>query len=251
MATRHSIFDEDVRIDPQDARIGVISGALSVPERAWSMVLFAQGSGSFECAYARKLADALQDLGLATLLVDLYSSAEMQATEFSSKDRVDIGLMTDRLNVATDWVEEKFADQHFQLGYVGAGAGAAAVLKAAAERSDIAAVVSCDGLPILAGKALADVTAATLLIVGERDQAVIEWNTAAYERLASAYRRELTLIPNAGHPLERDQALQEASTLVKQWFVRYLGAASLNRTHRTPFVWGIGHTAGVDHPVIP
>jgi hypothetical protein len=96
------------------------------------------------------------------LLVDLYSCAEEHASAFSSKHRIDIGLMTDRLNIATDWVQEHFAGKNFQLGFVGSGAGAAAVLTAAAERDDIEAVISCDGLPALAGKALADVTGGSL-----------------------------------------------------------------------------------------
>jgi dienelactone hydrolase len=178
------------------------------------------------------LAEGLHDLGLATLLVDVYSSAEERESEFSSKHRIDIDLMTERLHVATDWIEQSFAEQHFKIGYAGAGAGAAAVLKAAAERPDIAAVVSCDGLPILAGKALPNVSAATLLIVGERDRSVIEWNTAAYERLSAAYRREMAIIPGAMHPLEGHDAVQEASALVSQWFLRYLGAATVHREPR-------------------
>jgi dienelactone hydrolase len=238
MSTFHSVFDEPVHIDPFDPRIGVISGILSVPELAWGAVLFAQGGGSScECDYANTLAEALQDLGLATLLVDLYSSAEENASEFSSKHRVDIGLMTDRLNVATDWIQQHFEEQAFKIGYVGAGAGAAAVLKAAAERPEVAAVVSCDGLPILAGKDLANVTAATLLIVGERDRAVIEWNVAAYERLSAAYRRELAIVAGASHPIEGQSAIQEASQQVAQWFMRYLGAATVHRTPRAKVKW--------------
>jgi dienelactone hydrolase len=216
----------------------VLSGTLTVPELAWGAVLFAQGGGSScECAYAQTLADGLHSLGLATFLVDLYSSVEERAAERTSKDRVDIGLMTDRLNVATDWMEENFADRHFEYGFVGAGAGAAAVLKAAAERSDIAAVVSCDGLPILAGKALTEISAAVLLIVGECDQAVVEWNFAAYERLTRAYRRELVLIPDAGYPLEADDAVQEASVHLTRWMMRYLGAATVHRSPPASAGW--------------
>jgi putative phosphoribosyl transferase len=200
--------------------------------------LFAQGGGSScECAYAHTLAEGLHELGLATFLVDLYSSTEERAAHPTSRDRVDIGLMTDRLHAATDWVEENFADRHFEYGFVGAGAGAAAVLKAAAERSDIAAVVSCDGLPILAGKALTDISAAVLMIVGECDQAVVEWNYAAYERLTRAYRRELVLVPDAGYPLEGDEAVQEASAHLTRWMMRYLGAATVHRAPRASAGW--------------
>jgi dienelactone hydrolase len=229
MKTLHTVFDESVRIDAFDPRVGVLTGTLSIPERAWSAVVFAQGGGSScECPYAHILAASLQDVGLATLLVDLYSSAEERASVLTSKHRVDTGLMSDRLRVATDWVNETFAENDFKIGYLGAGAGAAAVLMAAAERTDIVAAVSCDGLPALAGKALSDVTAATLLIVGEHDRALIEWNNAAFDRLAHAYRRELSIVPNASHPLSGNDAVQEARRLVSRWFVRYLGAAKVN-----------------------
>jgi dienelactone hydrolase len=187
------------------------------------------------------LSEALLDLGLATLLVDLYSPVEERAAEFTSKHRVDIGLMTDRLHVATDWIEHKFADEHFKIGYVGGGAGAAAVMKAAAERPNITAAVSCDGLAMVAGQALADVTAASLLIVGERDQAVREWNVAAFERLTAAYRRELAVIPNAKHPLEGRDAIEQASKLIAQWFMRYLGAAKIHSVPLMPATWSATH----------
>jgi dienelactone hydrolase len=233
MKSFHSIFDEHVQIDSGDPRIGVLNGTLSIPERAWSAVVFAQGGGgSCECPYADVLATALQDVGLATLLVDLYSSAEERAAERTSKHRVDIGLMTDRLRLATDWLNVAFAENDFRIGYLGAGAGAAAVLKAAAEQANVVAAVSCDGLPALAGRALTEVTAATLLIVGERERAVIDWNVAAFDRLSRAFRRELAIVPNASHPLSGDEAVNEAKRLVSQWFVRYLGAAKLQNPNQ-------------------
>jgi dienelactone hydrolase len=235
VTTYHSVFDQDVRIDSHDPRLGVLRGTLSVPERTWGAVLFAQGGGSScECPYAHTIAESLLELGLATLTIDLYSTAEESAAEFNSRHRVDIELMTDRLCVATDWMNVAFSKCDFRFGYVGAGAGAAAVLKAASQRADVFAAVSCDGLPALAGKALTSVTAATLLIVGERDQAVTEWNRAAFERLIKAYHRELTIIPNAAHPLTGREAIAEASALISRWFVRYLGAATITATPRKP-----------------
>jgi hypothetical protein len=47
--------------------------------------------------------------------------------------------------------------------------------------------------------------------------------------MTSAYRRELAAIPNASHPIEGKDAIQQASTLVAQWFMRYLGAATVKR----------------------
>jgi len=217
-------MENTVRIDPMDGRIGAMSATIAMPERAWGIVVFAHGGGNkFDVPRDRRLMDSLHDLGLATMLVDLYSSAEERVAKVTSKDRVDIALMADRLYVATDWIAHHSSNQDLKIGYLGTGAGAAAALQTAAERSDIAAVVSCNGLPALAGNALCDVAAATLLIVNENDMPVIEWNIPAYERLTRAYRRELATVSDAPH---------EIAQLAGRWFLRYLGAAAAANVQR-------------------
>jgi dienelactone hydrolase len=127
---------------------------------------------------------------------------------------------------ATDWVDVNLAGDNVRTGYFGASTGAAAALKAAARRKDVAAVVSRGGRPDLAGPELARVEAATLLIVGGRDLPVIDLNRAAYEQLRSATRRELTIVPGATHLFEEPGALAEVARLAGQWFVRYLSMAA-------------------------
>ncbi len=62
---------------------------------------------------------------------------------------------------------------YLPIGYFGASTGAAAALVAAAELPDlIEAIVSRGGRPDLAGEALRQVVAPTLLIVGSRDAAI-------------------------------------------------------------------------------
>jgi putative phosphoribosyl transferase len=82
--------------------------------------------------------------------------------------------------------------------------------------------VSRGGRPDLAGAALAEVRAPTLLIVGGDDRAVLDLNRAALERLQCEKRLEI--VPRAGHLFEEAGALDMVIDLARAWFVRHLGA---------------------------
>jgi pimeloyl-ACP methyl ester carboxylesterase len=84
----------------------------------------------------------------------------------------------------------------------------------------IRAVVSRGGRPDLAWDALEQVQAPTLLIVGGRDDVVIELNQRAYERLHAD--KELVIVPGATHLFEEPGALPEVARLAAEWFCRYL-----------------------------
>jgi dienelactone hydrolase len=112
------------------------------------------------------------------------------------------GLLAARLVAATDWLAQQPETRELGQGYFGASTGAAAALIAAAERADIVrAVVSRGGRPDLAGDALARVRAPTLLIVGGKDEVVIQLNKAALQRLRTEKRLEI--VPGATHLLKR------------------------------------------------
>jgi dienelactone hydrolase len=224
MSTNSSIFEETVRID---TGTDYIYGTLSIPEGATGAVVFAHGSGSSRHSPRNRfVAESLQERGLATLLVDLLTPAEERVDSFTAQYRFDIDLLTDRLSLASDWLAHSRAGDDFRVGYFGASTGAAAALKAAAQRPEVAAVVSRGGRPDLAGDALPHVTAATLLIVGGLDRPVIDLNRAAFERLQRACRRELVVVPGATHLFEEAGALEEVAQWAGQWFVRYLGSPS-------------------------
>jgi dienelactone hydrolase len=231
MTMNSSLFEETVRID---TGTDYIYGTLSIPGNAYGAVVFAHGSGSSRHSPRNRfVAESLQQLGLATLLVDLLTPAEERVDSFTAQHRFDIDLLTERLVVASEWLGHNRAEYEFPLGYFGASTGAAAALKAAAQHPEIVAVVSRGGRPDLAGDALPHVKAATLLIVGGLDKPVIELNRAAYERLEQAYRRELVIVPGATHLFEEPGALEEVSQWAGQWFVRYLGAAASRNSHRS------------------
>ncbi|MEV0402631.1 hypothetical protein [Actinoallomurus sp. NPDC050550] len=60
--------------------------------------------------------------------------------------------MARRLGAVNDWLHRRRVVEDLPIGYLGAGAGAAAALSAATEvAGDVMAVVSTGGLPHLAG----------------------------------------------------------------------------------------------------
>src|SRR5206468_6379687 len=134
-------------------------------------VIFAHGSGSSRHSARNKLvAGALRGAGLGTLLFDLLTPAEDSVYE----TRFAIGLLTLRLEAATRWLGEEHPSIG-AFGYFGASTGAAAALAAAAAAAErLRAVVSRGGRPDLAAASLPRVRAATLLIVGGRDEHVLE-----------------------------------------------------------------------------
>lgn len=193
------------------------AGILGVPPRPRGLVLFAHGSGSSR--FSRRnafVARWLHDHGLATLLFDLLTEEEDRLYA----NRFDIELLAHRLIQATDWGERQPALRAMPLGYFGASTGAAAALKAAARRPEVHAVVSRGGRPDLAYEDLPRVRAATLLIVGGRDEVVLELNRAAYARLAAA--KALEVVPGATHLFEEPGALEAVARIATDWFVRHL-----------------------------
>src|SRR5919198_2995830 len=157
-----------------------LQGLLGIPQRVRGLVIFAHGSGSGRLSPRNNhVAAALRRAELATLLLDLLTPEE----ETNRANVFDIGLLASRLALATDWAEQNVELSRLPLGYFGASTGAGAALMAAAKDRRVAAVVSRGGRPDLAGDALERVHAPTLLIVGERDEPVIEMNREAMRAL--------------------------------------------------------------------
>lgn len=210
---------------------------LDVPRGARGLVVFAHGSGSSRLSPRnRAVAEILRAAGLATLLFDLLTREEEERDDITAELRFDIDLLAGRLLAATRWVHERV--RGLPLGYFGASTGAAAALRAAAERpAGIAALVSRGGRPDLAGEALGRVQVPTLLIVGGLDRAVIRLNEEAFRSLAC--ERQLTIIPGASHLFEEPGTLDQVARLAVDWFQRHLGALALESSTRLP---QSGHT---------
>jgi putative phosphoribosyl transferase len=186
-------------------------------------VVFAHGSGSGRHSPRnRQVAHLLNHSRLATLLLDLLTPAE-------AEDRgnvFDIELLAARLTGATRWLQAQPEARGLPVGFFGASTGAAAALWATADLGDqIRAVVSRGGRPDLAAPRLGEVRAPTLLVVGGRDQQVLELN-----RQAQAQLRCLTIlqvIAGASHLFEEPGALDRVAALAAAWFRHHLPRPSL------------------------
>ncbi|HEV2386089.1 MAG TPA: alpha/beta family hydrolase [Candidatus Acidoferrales bacterium] len=206
-----------------DAGKVMLEGTLGLPDRPAGIVIFAHGSGSSrQSPRNRYVAGVLQSQGMATLLFDLLTREEEPVDEYTRALRFDIPLLTERLVGATRWLMRHSETRGLKIGYFGASTGAAAALRAAAElQQAVATIVSRGGRPDLAGDALAAVRQPALLIVGERDEQVIEMNREALEQLSSADSK-LVIIPGATHLFEETGALEEVARLAAAWFKEHL-----------------------------
>lgn len=208
-------IDRDVRI-PLDA--AVLEGHLTVPSGAPGVAVFAHGSGSSRHSPRnRAVAHHLVDAGLGTLLFDLLTADE----EGDRRNVFDVDLLGGRLVRVTAWLRHELGDDALPVAYVGASTGAAAALWAAAEPgAGPVAVVSRGGRPDLAGDRLGTVTAPTLLIVGGRDEVVLDLNRRAADRMSAPVRLEV--VPGATHLFEEPGTLAAAADLAQDFLVMHL-----------------------------
>lgn len=213
MAVTSAPISEQIAVPPRG-----LAGILSLPVGAEGIVIFAHGSGSSRFSPRNQhVARALNGARLGTLLFDLLlpDEAEERSNVF------DIPLLASRLQDAMDWAHEDSRLADFAVGLFGASTGAAAALVAAARRpAAVSAVVSRGGRPDLAGSALVEVTAPTLLIVGGRDELVIDLNERALALLNCQKRIEI--VPRATHLFEEPGTLERVVELATAWFVRFL-----------------------------
>lgn len=196
-------------------------GDLEVPPDPAGLVVFAHGTGSSRFSPRNRLvARVLRDDGLATLLLDLLTESEEQRDLDTREFRFDVGLLADRVLSALDRMREHEAVKSLPVGLFGASTGAAAALIAAAGDESVRAVVSRGGRPDLAGDALHDVQAPTLMIVGGRDPRILEANRRASRELCAPHHIEV--IPGATHLFEEPGALERVAALASAWFGEHL-----------------------------
>jgi putative phosphoribosyl transferase len=205
-----------------------VRGSLMMPPERRGIVAFAHGSGSGRLSPRNQaVAQAMRDVGLATLLIDLLEEDEAQ----DRRKVFDIDLLADRLEAAANWLRGDPDTKDLRLGYFGASTGAGAALVAAARQpAEIGAVVSRGGRPDLARQSLIKVAAPTLLLVGGRDEEVIELNRQALTLLNCP--KEMVIIPAATHLFPEPGALEEVARLAQNWFLRFLFPGS--HAHHRP-----------------
>jgi putative phosphoribosyl transferase len=223
LTMQRQTIDQSVEIPVGEV---ILSGELKIPARSGGIVLFAHGSGSSRFSPRnQQVAETIRKSGIATLLFDLLTEGE-EAVDISTLQlRFDIGLLAKRLAGAVEWLSRVEAARGLNIGFFGSSTGGGAALVATAELGErIMAVVSRGGRPDLAGDALEQVTAPTLLIVGELDDVVIKLNQSALERLHC--EKELKIVPGATHLFEEPGTLDEVARLATEWFEWHLQGIS-------------------------
>jgi putative phosphoribosyl transferase len=213
------LIERTVSIPGRDV---LLQGTLGVPDGAVGIVLFAHGSGSSRFSRRNRfVARLLRNEKLGTLLLDLLSPEEEEIDEVTRHHRFDIQMLADRVVSAIDRIAAEPDTRALSLGLFGASTGAAAALVAAAEKPGrVTAVVSRGGRPDLAAEALARVEAPTLLIVGQRDEVVIDLNKSARDKMHAEVR--LVIVPGATHLFEEPGALERVADLAGDWFVTHV-----------------------------
>lgn len=198
-----------------------LPGTLLVPAAPVGLVIFAHGSGSSRRSPRNiSVARRLGERGCASLLFDLLTPGE--AVERANV--FDIPLLAGRMVAATNWAAGLEDLDRLPRGYFGASTGAAAALVASTQTTEpIAAVVSRGGRPDLAGAALAEVRAPTLLLVGALDALVLELNERAIHSMTC--QKWLTVIEDASHLFEEPGTLEAVAEHATDWFLAHFGDA--------------------------
>jgi putative phosphoribosyl transferase len=196
-----------------------VTATLTLPPEPVGLALIAHGHCCARLSDRNRfLSSALAVRSLATLRLDLLTPAELAG---NGRLRFDLDLLASRLVIATDRVRATPSIDRLPLAYLATGTAAAAAMLAAVCRADqVDAVVSVAGQPSLAGDALGAVRAATLLIVGGKDNQLLLRNREAVRRIAAP--ADVAVVANAGHLFEESGAIAQVAALAGRFLLHHL-----------------------------
>jgi dienelactone hydrolase len=206
----------------------VIEGDLALPTHPKGLVIFAHGSGSGRFSPRNQfIAQFLYKQGYASFLLDLYSrhDPELDPTEFNLK------VLAGRLRDVTVKLKSLPYLTKLPVGFYGSSTGAAVALVAASHlKGQIHSVVSRGGRTDLANDILYLVKAPTLLLVGENDPAILEFNRESLSLIDAP--KALKIIPGASHLFEESGALEAVALETEAWLEAHLSnSPRLSKTH--------------------
>lgn len=165
-------------------------------------------------AGTRQLSEVLHGCGFATLVFDMQLPG----------DGSDLDRLSRRIVDVLGWLREHRAGM--EVGVFGTRLVASAALQAVAQRPGIAtALVMRSASPALVSANLADVQAATLLIVGDDDAQLLQSNRAALRVLTCTKRLEV--VPGAGQSADERGVRETVAHLAGAWFKRHLTTGRL------------------------
>ncbi|HEU4830415.1 MAG TPA: hypothetical protein VFT04_14570 [Gemmatimonadales bacterium] len=199
-----------------------LEGDLFLPAHPAGLVIFAHGAGSSRhSARTRYVAEHLHGSRFATLLTDLLLPEEHAIDAQTEHLQFDVALLADRLAGVVDWAVADRRLRTLPIGCTAANtAGAAALATAVSRSSAVRAVVARGGRLELVGRALAQLRAPTLLIVGGADPKVVRANVEAMGRVPGVV--QLDVLPGETRAFDGPGALEEVARLSAEWFGEHL-----------------------------
>lgn len=205
---------QSVRIGPQ-----ALAAALELPEQPRGVVVFAsEVAGGHASARSAVRAQVLRAYGFGALLFDLLTEQEA----LDRRHIIGIPLLGARLSEALDWLAACRELRGMPVGLYGDGSAAAAVLRVAALQPEaVGALVCSDARADFVATLLARVRAPTLLLVGAREQAMLEpINQLAMRSLTCDKRLEL--LPRARYVDATGEPPDVIVSLAGHWFEQHL-----------------------------
>lgn len=169
-------------------------GLLHIPPQAHGIVLLTHGVNASETLThnsALTIAHSFFQNGLATLVVDLFTTEEQKLDATSSFFRTNTDIMQQRIIGIAEWLSTNDLTRTLSIGYFGVGITGAATLIAAAERPDIvAAVVSVAAQLALVQDHLRRITTPTMLIMTGTDQNKLKMHLDTLAQISAEKRFE-------------------------------------------------------------
>jgi len=195
-----------------------LHGNLTLLDDSKGIIIFSHGTASSRFSPRNNhIAEQLHEHGFSTLLFDLLTPNEY----LIDGHRYNCALMTKRLEATANWLRQYPKAKDLSIGFFGSCTGAASAINAAVDlNKTVKAIVSRGGRVDLARSSCKKLTASTLLIVGELDTEVIEYNRDVYPMLKGDKRMEI--IEGASHLFEEEGKLQEVADLATDWFDKHL-----------------------------
>jgi putative phosphoribosyl transferase len=211
------------RLFPITADLVGLEADLVIPPGAENLVLLVHSTkGGRHRSNSQLVAETLHKAGLATVAIDLLTLHE-EASDWHTKYLLfNANLLAARLGGATDWLMEQPSLRGFHMGYLGIGIEAGAALLAAAEKpSRVGAIVCINGRTDLANAVLSQISAPTLLVVGEEDSLTMRINQKALRTIET--EKQLEVVTGASRLNEQPKVLCGVADLAARWFEQHLG----------------------------
>jgi putative phosphoribosyl transferase len=199
-----------------------LAGNLLLPDGARGVVIAGVGhEGGWLAGCEDALAHHLGLERVGTLRIELLTAAERVSDCVAAGTCCDTPLLARRLICAADWLQTSPLTSELSIGYFGGAASAAAALWAAARRpAVIDAIVTVSARIDLAGPAVVQVCAPTLLVVTVHDTAIIQINRGACSQMHGKGQVLLLSAPEGAS--EQAATLLQVAHVAGDWFKRYL-----------------------------